>query len=304
MAASHTPVQSIDRVLDIIEALSFQPHGMLLKDLSAAVGLHVSTTHRLLVALVSRGYVQKNIETGKYRLTVRLFEVGNRAIGGINLVSLSRPYLERLAAEIGETVHLVARNDDEVVYLYKEDRRESIIHMASFIGLRSPMYCTAVGKSILSHLPETEVRAIWDRSIIKPRTQNTIVNYDEFIKHLQKARELGWAIDNEENEVGVVCIGAPIIDFTNAPIGAISISAPAARMTSAICESCAQKVMASTSDQSGIRSPVYAMMCPRFGDRTFAFAMGGLCWLIGILVLMQGIRDLLDYNTNKKDPPK
>lgn len=119
MAASHTPVQSIDRVLDIIEALSFQPHGMLLKDLSAAVGLHVSTTHRLLVALVSRGYVQKNIETGKYRLTVRLFEVGNRAIGGINLVSLSRPYLERLAAEIGETVHLVARNDDEVVYLYK-----------------------------------------------------------------------------------------------------------------------------------------------------------------------------------------
>jgi len=152
-----------------------------------------------------------------------------------------------LAAEIGETVHLVARNDDEVVYLYKEDRRESIIHMASFIGLRSPMYCTAVGKSILSHLPETEVRAIWDRSIIKPRTQNTIVNYDEFIKHLQKARELGWAIDNEENEVGVVCIGAPIIDFTNAPIGAISISAPAARMTSAICESCAQKVMASTS---------------------------------------------------------
>ena len=247
MAASHTPVQSIDRVLDIIEALSFQPHGMLLKDLSAAVGLHVSTTHRLLVALVSRGYVQKNIETGKYRLTVRLFEVGNRAIGGINLVSLSRPYLERLAAEIGETVHLVARNDDEVVYLYKEDRRESIIHMASFIGLRSPMYCTAVGKSILSHLPDTEVRAIWDRSIIKPRTQNTIVNYDEFIKHLQKARELGWAIDNEENEVGVVCIGAPIIDFTNAPIGAISISAPAARMTSAICESCAQKVMASTS---------------------------------------------------------
>ena len=217
MAASHTPVQSIDRVLDIIEALSFQPHGMLLKDLSAAVGLHVSTTHRLLVALVSRGYVQKNIETGKYRLTVRLFEVGNRAIGGINLVSLSRPYLERLAAEIGETVHLVARNDDEVVYLYKEDRRESIIHMASFIGLRSPMYCTAVGKSILSHLPETEVRAIWDRSIIKPRTQNTIVNYDEFI------------------------------NFTNAPLGAISISAPAARMTSAICESCAQKVMASTS---------------------------------------------------------
>ena len=246
MPDSHTPVQSIDRVLDIIETLSFYPHGLLLKDLSISVSLHVSTTHRLLAALVSRGYVQKNIETGKYRLTARLFEVGSRAIGGMNLVSISRPYLERLAAETGETVHLVARDGDEVVYLYKEDRRESLIHMASFVGLRSPMYCTAVGKSILSRLSEEEVRSIWNRTIIKPHTQNTIVDYDVFLKHLDGIRKLGWAIDNEENELGVLCIGAPIIDFTNAPIGAISVSAPVARMTQPICENYAQKILAST----------------------------------------------------------
>ena len=240
------PVQSIDRALDIVEALSVQPHGMLLKDLSAEVGLHVSTTHRLLAPLVSRGYVQKDIETGKYRLTVRLFEIGSRAISGMNLVSISRPYLEQLAAGTGETVHLVARNNDEVVYLYKEDRRESVIHMASFVGLRSPMYRTAVGKSILALLPEEEVRRIWDRSVIEPLTPNTIVRYDDLLENLAIVRQRGWAMDNEENELGVLCIAAPIKDFTNTPIGAISISAPAARMTFSTCERFALKVIAST----------------------------------------------------------
>lgn len=240
------PVQSIDRALDIVEALSVQPHGMLLKDLSAEVGLHVSTTHRLLASLVSRGYVQKDIETGKYRLTVRLFEIGSRAISGMNLVSISRPYLEQLAAGTGETVHLVARNNDEVVYLYKEDRRESVIHMASFVGFRSPMYRTAVGKSILALLPEEEVRRIWDRSVIEPLTPNTIVRYDDLLENLAIVRQRGWAMDNEENELGVLCIAAPIKDFTNTPIGAISISAPAARMTFSTCERFALKVIAST----------------------------------------------------------
>ena len=196
--------------------------------------------------MVSRGYVQKDIETGKYRLTVRLFEIGSRAISGMNLVSISRPYLEQLAAGTGETVHLVARNNDEVVYLYKEDRRESVIHMASFVGLRSPMYRTAVGKSILALLPEEEVRRIWDRSVIEPLTPNTIVRYDDLLENLAIVRQRGWAMDNEENELGVLCIAAPIKDFTNTPIGAISISAPAARMTFSTCERFALKVIAST----------------------------------------------------------
>lgn len=159
MEKGHSPVQSIDRLFDIVEALSNAPRGMALSDLSAAVGLHTSTTHRLLAALVARGYVQKDIESGKYRLTMRLFEVGSRAVGGMNIVSLARPYLEHLAATTHEAIHLVVRDGDEVVYLYKENMGDSTVRMASFVGLRNPMYCTAVGKSILSCLPEAEVAA-------------------------------------------------------------------------------------------------------------------------------------------------
>lgn len=214
MEKGHSPVQSIDRLFDIVEALSNAPRGMALRDLSAAVGLHTSTTHRLLAALVARGYVQKDIESGKYRLTMRLFEVGSRAVGGMNIVSLARPYLEHLAATTHEAIHLVVRDGDEVVYLYKENMGDSTVRMASFVGLRNPMYCTAVGKSILSCLPEAEVAAIWQRTVITRFTPHTIVDYADLIAELVKARQNGWAADREEHELGVSCIAAPLLDFT------------------------------------------------------------------------------------------
>ena len=229
--ANSTPVQSIDRVFDIVEALSSSPHGMSLTDLAAAVGLHVSTVHRLLASLSSRGYVQKDIETGKYRLTLKMFEVGSRAACGVNLVSIARPYLERLAEFSGEAVHLVARLGDEVVYLYKEDTSSSIARMASFVGLKNPMYCTGVGKSIMAYLPEDEVEKIWNGSQVVQFTPKTLTTLEALREDLARARERGYAIDDEEHDLGVRCMAAPVRNWKGDPVGAISISGPAARMT-------------------------------------------------------------------------
>ena len=230
MPSGGSPVQSIDRVFDIVEALSNVPHGMSLTDLSAAVGLHVSTVHRLLSALVARGYVQKDFETGKYRLTMRLFEIGSRVVGGLNLVSVSRPFLEHLADYTGETIHLVARHGHEVVYLYKEETHSSIVRMASLVGLRNPMYCTAVGKSIMAFLPRDTIRAIWDNTVVTAFTPHTITRFSDLLEELDRSRELGYAVDREEHELGVMCVAAPIFDYSGAPVGAISASAPASRM--------------------------------------------------------------------------
>lgn len=220
----------MDRLFDIIETLSSNSHGISLTELSETVGLHVSTTHRLLAALVDRGYAQKDIETGKYRLTMRLFEVGSRIVNGMNLVSISRPHLEHLADITGETVHLVARYGDEVVYLYKEDTTNSIVRMASFVGQKTPMYCTGVGKSILAYLPEKEVRGIWSRTEVTAFTPNTITDFDQLEKCLVSVHESGYAIDDEEHELGVRCVAAPIFDFRSAPVAALSISFPASRI--------------------------------------------------------------------------
>lgn len=231
MENKRPPVQSIDRLFDVIEVLSTQPRGMSLTDLAGRVGLHASTTHRLLASLSGRGYVQKDAESGKYRLTIRMFEIGSRVVNGMNLLSVSRPYLEHLAALTGETIHLVVRDGHEVVYLYKEDTRDSIVRMASFVGLRSPMYCTGVGKSILAYLPEPEVADIWRHTTITRFTVHTIVEYADLIADLVKVRQQGWAVDREEHELGVMCVAAPILDFRQTPVGAISISAPSARMS-------------------------------------------------------------------------
>ena len=231
MPTGGTPVQSIDRVFAIVETLASEPHGMTLTDLASSVGLHISTTHRLLSALVSRDYVQKDMETGKYRLTMRLFEISSRVVGGMSLVSVARPFLERLADATNETIHLVARNRDEVIYLYKEDNNNSVTCMSSFVGKRNAMYCTGVGKCIMAYLPEEEVRGIWDRTAITAYTPKTIVEYPALLIELEQIRKNGFGLDNEEHEVGIMCIAAPVFDYSASPIGAISVSAPSARIT-------------------------------------------------------------------------
>lgn len=224
------PVQSIDRVLDIIEILASTPSGMFLGDISEKSNLHVSTVHRLLKALIARGYVRKDRISGKYCLTMHLFEVGCHVSGALDLLSLARPYLDELADIAKEAVHLVKRDDTDVVYLYKAVPIQLLMRMSSYVGSRNPMFCTGVGKSILAFLPDCEVEDVWTSSNVKKIARNTITDFSELKAQLAEARENGYALDNEENEDGVFCIAAPIFDWRNVPVAAVSISAPIERM--------------------------------------------------------------------------
>ena len=158
------PVQSIDRVLDILETLSATPTGLSLSDLASATSLHASTAHRLLSALANRGYVRRDPDNGKYRLTLRLYEISRRVSMVLDLFSASKPMLEKLSNDAKEIVHLVERDGNEVVYLHKFEPFLRPINITSSVGLHNPMYCTGVGKSIMAYLPEDEVEKIWNGS--------------------------------------------------------------------------------------------------------------------------------------------
>ena len=147
------PVQSIDRILDILETLSATPTGLSLSDLASATSLHASTAHRLLSALANRGYVRKDPDNGKYRLTLRLYEISRRVSMVLDLFSASKPMLEKLSNDAKEIVHLVERDGNEVVYLHKFEPFLRPINITSSVGLHNPMYCTGVGKSIMAYLP-------------------------------------------------------------------------------------------------------------------------------------------------------
>lgn len=216
-------VQSVDRSLSILEVLSDYENGLGITELSEKVNLHKSTVHRLLATLIYKGYVEQNQDTNRYQLTLKLFELGNKKLEKLNIVTVSRPFLQELMEKTNEVIHLVIRDGVEIVYVAKVEPQKTI-RMYSRIGKRIPIYCTSVGKSMLSYMSDAEVEDIWRNSTIKKFTEHTIVDFKEFKEHLQLVKERGYAIDEQENEIGIRCIGASILDHKGAVCGAISIS--------------------------------------------------------------------------------
>lgn len=216
-------VQSVDRSLSILEVLSDYENGLGITEISEKVSLHKSTVHRLLATLIYKGYVEQNQDTNRYQLTLKLFELGNKKLEKLNIVTVSRPFLQELMEKTNEVIHLVIRDGVEVVYVAKVEPQKTI-RMYSRIGKRIPIYCTSVGKSMLSYMSDSEVEDIWRNSDIKSFTEHTIVDFKEFKEHLQLVKERGYAIDEQENEIGIRCIGASILDHKGAVCGAISIS--------------------------------------------------------------------------------
>lgn len=231
MNQTPNPIQSLSRALNILEILSNHPRGMALTELAKCVDLSKSTVHRFLVSLSESGYVYKENSTGKYRLTLRMFEVGSKAVHALNILEIARPRLDHLAEITNETIHLVLHEGVNVVYIYKYNLTTAAINIGSEIGNCSPIYCTGVGKAILAHLPPDEISKIWNTSKIVRYTENTITEYEDMLAELARVRRYNYAQDNQEHERMVSCIAAPIFDYSGRPKYALSITAPTVRMT-------------------------------------------------------------------------
>lgn len=227
---SETNVQSVDRALTLLEVLSDHEDGLGITEISTKIELHKSTVHRLLGTLINKGYVQKISSGNKYKLTMKLFELGRKTVDKIDVIKISRPYLESLRNDIKEVVHLVVRDGTDIVYVDKVES-ENTIRMHSSIGKRSPMYCTSVGKALMAHMSDEEIENIWNESKIVKFTEYTITNLEDMKIEIEKIRSQGFSVDEQENEMGVRCVGAAILDYTGSPVAAISVSGPTNRVT-------------------------------------------------------------------------
>jgi DNA-binding IclR family transcriptional regulator len=228
-AASPYKVQVLDRALAIIDALTNMREDASLAELAEKVQLHKSTVHRLASILERHRIVERDSQTGRYRLGLRLFELGSVAIGRFDIRDRARPHLERLLYDVDETVHLCTLDAGEVLYLDKIEPVRSV-RMASRIGRRNPVHCTSVGKAMLAFLPESEQDDILRQHGLKRLTSKTLTTPAELKADFKTIRERGYALDNEENEEGVRCIGAAILDHSGRPIAALSVSAPSFRL--------------------------------------------------------------------------
>lgn len=223
-------VQTLDRALRIIELLALHSEGLGVTAIGGLVGLHKSTVHRLLVHLVSQGYAEKDESRSVYTLGLRIVELASLRLNQVELKTEAGPYLRQLAASLNQPVQLAILADFDAVSIEKIDP-QAHLRMYSQIGKRVPVYCSALGKCLVSdwNLPELETLAAKvPFRAFTPRTKTTV---EAFLSEVQLVRERGWAVDDEEHELGIRCIGAPVRDFTGKVVAAVSASGSPAVMT-------------------------------------------------------------------------
>ncbi|MGH7898581.1 MAG: IclR family transcriptional regulator, partial [Candidatus Binatia bacterium] len=253
-------VQVLDRAVTILEALAARDGDLSLYELAANLDLHKSTIHRLLMVLERHRLVERGTESGKYGLGLKLFELGNKAIARLGLAERARPHLERLVAEAGETAHLCILDDGEVLYLEKVEPSRTV-RVPSNVGQRNPAHCTAVGKALLAHLADAELDSVIRSRGLKAYTRNTITNPALLKRELRAIRQRGYAVDDEEIDEGLRCIGAPVRDFSGKVVASMSIAGPAFRIGKARIPALANLVASTTdrfSRELGYRPPSLA----------------------------------------------
>lgn len=238
-------VQSLDRALNILETIAAHESGIGISELSQITNLHKSTVHRLTSAWVENHYVEQT-EDGRYRLSYKLYELGAKLFANLDVEEVAHPFLVKLADELNEVVHLVVRNNNEIIYVDKCNSDANSALMGSKIGSSAPLYCTSVGKAVLFQTSDSEVEKIWANMLIEPKTNNTILTLDDFLSDIAISRKRGYALDLEENEKGIICIGAPIYDAKHNICAALSISAPSSRLTERNCHRYALPLLKAT----------------------------------------------------------
>lgn len=226
-------VAAVLKVFAVLEGLAEQKE-MSLAELAQRTLMSKSTAYRFLQTMKGLGYVRQEGETEKYGLTLKLFELGAGTLEHVDLIALADREMKPLSEATGEAIHLGMLDDNEqcVVYIHKYDSRFNLC-MHSRIGKRNPLYSTGLGKTLLAWQDEAEVRRRLAQVTFERFTPNTLPNVDAVIDQLPAIRKRGYADDDEEGEVGVHCLAAPIFDRFGKVVAALSISFPVVRFDQA-----------------------------------------------------------------------
>ncbi|MCC8127650.1 MAG: IclR family transcriptional regulator [Clostridiales bacterium] len=215
-------VRVVDRVFDILEVLAASSEPIGLSDIVRETGISKSTVHRLLASMCARQYVEKSAN-GLYSIGYKLIETVSHHINQLELITEARPFLNSMMRDLDLTAHLGILDGSDVVYVEKMDIYPNT-RLYTQVGYRSPAFCSSIGKCLMSCLSGDELEDALRLCDFKKYTKNTITDIREFKRHLKVIRRQGWAMDNEEYQIGHRCIGAPVFDYRWSPVAAISAS--------------------------------------------------------------------------------
>jgi DNA-binding IclR family transcriptional regulator len=213
----------------LMKAFSEQQVEIGVSDLARRLGVAKSTVHRLAVTLCADGMLEQNPDSGKYRLGIALFRLGSLVRRRMTVSNEARPLLRELREKVNETVHLAVLDGSEIMYVYNLESTQAI-RMRSDVGVRKPAYCTAEGQAILAfQAPDVVERVVRDG--LAARTPQTITDAGEFKRALELIRQRGCAIEDEESEIGMRCIAAPLRNDAGEVVAAIGLAGPVSRLS-------------------------------------------------------------------------
>jgi DNA-binding IclR family transcriptional regulator len=223
-------VPALEKGVMILELLGESKRGLTLSEIARRLDLPKSSTHCLLVTLRSLQYVVRSEKTGRYHFGARFFRLSKMVIQGMQLRENTATLLRGLHEATHLTVHLAVLDHDEAILIDKVGDAVSG-KVATWIGRRMEVHCTSLGKAILAFLPEEEVeRQIGEHGLPK-HNENTLSTPRKLRLDLEKTRTLGFALDDEEDEIGFRCIAAPVFDHERNPLGAVSVAGTVEQLT-------------------------------------------------------------------------
>ncbi len=211
MPVLESPSVAVERTLEILEAVAHRSSGMSNADISRKLNIPKSSASYILRTLERRGYLRRDPETARYRLGVKVLSLSRGALSGLDVREAALPVMRHLVDQSHMTAHLAILDGDEAVYVEKVEA-PGFIKMNTWIGRRMEVHSTAVGKALLAYLDPKQRDAILHRRGLKKLTTHTITTLARLLQELERVRQQGYSVDDEENSLGARCVGAPIFN--------------------------------------------------------------------------------------------
>lgn len=237
-------VKTVYRAIKILETIGNEGSKSV-SELSRQLEFPKSSTFEILATLEREGILEKDHDRNTYHLGLKLFELGNQAKSELEIRRVAIPHMKSLNQQLDETVHLTIMDNWEVLYIecFESTKR---LRTYSVIGVRAPLFCTAVGKAILAFLDPKEIEDVIRSKGLPKFTENTLTSRQALLADLKKTTGRGYAVDNMEHEEGVRCVGAPIRDHTGRIFASMSVSGPSQRINLTTIPTIAESLLAQT----------------------------------------------------------
>jgi DNA-binding IclR family transcriptional regulator len=225
-------IKSIENAIKIIEIINKSATALSVKDIADRTGMNKSTVHHALSTLKKYNFLRQN-KYKEYDIGLRLVEIGQNHLHNLDLRKVAHPYLQELSNKIGETVNLMIMEDFNVIYIDKVVNPKNLgkLRCSSYVGMRTDVYSTASGKLILAYLNPEIIDEYLSEVKLEAKTDYTITDPDLFREHLKKIIKQDYALDIQEDQLGMQCIAVPIFNYNNDCIAAMSVSAPITRVS-------------------------------------------------------------------------